>query len=72
MKLKVEGYDYLARDSKSNAIVNTSKNDYQIYLNRIKSREQQSDNIRNVVKEVNVLKQELEEIKSLLKEMIKK
>jgi hypothetical protein len=72
MKLKVEGHDYLARDLKSNAIVNTSKNDYQLYINRIKSREQQSDNIRNVIKEVNVLKQELEEIKSLLKEMVKK
>jgi hypothetical protein len=72
MKLKVEGHDYLARDSRSNAIINTSKNDYQLYINRIKSREQQSDNIRNVVKEVNVLKQELEEIKSLLKEMVKK
>jgi hypothetical protein len=72
MKLKVEGYDYLARDSKSNAIVNTSKNDYQLYINRVKSREQQGDNIRNVIKEVNVLRQELEEIKSLLKEMVKK
>jgi hypothetical protein len=72
MKLKVEGYDYLTRDSKSNAIVNTSKNDYQLYINRVKSREQQGDNIRNVIKEVNVLRQELEEIKSLLKEMVKK
>ena len=72
MKLKVEGHDYLARDLRSNAIINTSKNDYQLYINRIKSRELQGDNIRNVIKEVNVLKQELEEIKSLLKEMVKK
>jgi hypothetical protein len=72
MKLKVEGHDYLARDLRSNAIVNTSKNDYQLYINRVKSREQQGDNIRNVIKEVNVLRQELEEIKSLLKEMVKK
>ena len=72
MKLKVEGHDYLARDLRSNAIINTSKNDYQLYINRIKSRELQGDNIRNVIKEVNVLRQELEEIKSLLKEMVKK
>jgi hypothetical protein len=72
MKLKVEGYDYLARDSRSNAIINTSKNDYQLYINRIKSREQQGDNIRNVIKDVNLLKQELHEIKALLKEMVKK
>jgi hypothetical protein len=72
MKIKVAGHDSLARDVRSNAIVNTSKNDYQIYMNRIRSREQQSDEIRNTIKEINVLKQELFEIKSLLKEVIKK
>ena len=72
MKIKVEGHDSLARDIRSNAIVNTSKNEYQIYMNRIRSREQQSDEIRNTIKEINVLKQELFEIKTLLKEVIKK
>ena len=72
MKIKVEGHDSLARDIRSNAIVNTSKNEYQIYMNRIRSREQQGDQIRNTIKEINVLKQELFEIKSLLKEVLKK
>ncbi len=72
MKIKVEGHDSLARDVKSNAIVNTSKTEYQIYMNRIRSREKQSDDIRNTIKEINLLKQELFEIKSLLKEVIKK
>jgi hypothetical protein len=72
MKIKVEGHDSLARDIRSNAIVNTSKNEYQIYMNRIRSREQQSDEIRSTVKEINLLKQELFEIKNLLKEVIKK
>jgi len=72
MKIKVAGHDSLARDIRSNAIVNTSKNEYQIYMNRIRSREQQSDEIRNTIKEINLLKQELFEIKSLLKEVIKK
>jgi hypothetical protein len=72
MKIKVEGHDSLARDVRSNAIVNTSKNEYQLYMNRIRSREQQSDEIRNTIKEINLLKQELFEIKNLLKEVIKK
>ena len=72
MKIKVEGHDSLARDVRSNAIVNTSKNEYQLYMNRIRSREQQSDEIRNTIKEINLLKQELFEIKTLLKEVIKK
>lgn len=72
MKLKVEGHDSLARDLRSNAIVNTSQNEYQIYMNRVRSREQQGDQIRNVVKEINLLKKEMFEIKDLLKQVIKK
>ena len=66
------GHEDLIRDVKSNAIVNTNKNEYQVYMNRIKSREQQGDQIRNTIKEINILKQELFEIKELLKEVIKK
>ena len=62
----------MERDARSNAIVNTNKSEYQLYMNRIKSREQQSDQIRNTIKEINILKQELFEIKELLKEVIKK
>ena len=66
------GHEDLIRDIKSNAIVNTNKSEYNIYMNRIKSREQQGDQIRNTIKEINILKQELFEIKELLKEVIKK
>ena len=72
MKIKFEGHSSLVRDIRSNAIVNTNKSEYQIYMNRIKSREQQGDQIRNTIKEINILKQELFEIKELLKEVIKK
>ena len=72
MKIKVEGHSSLARDIRSNAIVNTNKSEYQLYMNRIKNREQQGDQIRNTIKEINILKQELFEIKELLKEVIKK
>ena len=72
MKIKVEGHSSLVRDIRSNAIVNTNKSEYKIYMNRIKSREQQGDQIRNTIKEINILKQELFEIKELLKEVIKK
>ena len=72
MKIKVEGHSSLVRDIRSNAIVNTNKSEYQIYMNRIKSREQQGDQIRNTIKEINILKQELFEIKELLKQVIKK
>ena len=71
-RLKVEGYADLVRDMKSNAIINTSKSEYKMYMARVSAREQQGDEIRNTVKEINNLKAELREIKNLLKEVIKK
>ena len=72
VKVKVEGYESLVRDIKSNGIINTNKTEYQIYMARIRSREKQGDDIRNAVKEINNLKAELREIKSLLQEVTKK
>ena len=69
--LKVEGHTSLVRDTYSNGIVNTNVNEYQIYMQRVKSREQQGDQIRNAVKEINTLKTELREIKNLIKELVK-
>ena len=71
-KVKVEGFESLIRDVKSNAIVNTNKSEYQVYMARIRAREKQGDEIRNAVKEINTLKAELREIKSLLQEVTKK
>jgi hypothetical protein len=71
-KLKVEGYESLVRDVRSNGIINTNKSEYQVYMARIRAREKQGDEIRNAVKEINTLKAELREIKSLLQEVTKK
>jgi len=70
--VKVEGYESLVRDVKSNAIVNTNRSEYQMYMARIRAREKQGDEIRNAVKEINTLKAELREIKNLLQEVTKK
>ena len=51
-------------------IVNTNKNEYTIYMERIKTRAKQADQIRHTVKEINSLKRELREIKNLLREVI--
>ncbi len=70
-RLKVQGYDSLVRDTSTNAIINTSRSDYQIYMQRRQARETQSDMIRGAVKEINNLKKELREIKELLVGVIK-
>ena len=71
-RVKVEGYESLVRDTKSNGIIHTNKTEYQLYMARVRAREQQGDEIRSAVKEINNLKAELREIKSLLQEVIKK
>jgi len=68
-KLRVEGHTGLVRDTNSNAIVNVNKSEYQLYMSRYNAREKQSDVLRDTVKEINTLKQELFEIKKLLKEI---
>ena len=70
-RIKVEGYSSLVRDINSNGIVNTSVSEYQTYMKRVRAREQQGDQIRSAVKEINNLKTELREIKGLIKELVK-
>ena len=71
-RLKVQGYDSLVRDTKTNAIVNTSTSEYTIFMQSVKAIEKQGDQIRNVVKEINNLKSELREIKDLIRENLGK
>ena len=71
-RLKVEGHSNLERDVRSNGVVNTNTTEYQLYMSRIRAREKQGDAIRNTVKEINDLKKEMYDIKSLLKEVLNK
>ena len=70
-QIKVEGHSSLVRDTYSNGIVNTNVSEYQVYMQRVRSRNKQGDEIRSAVKEINTLKAELREIKNLLKEIVK-
>ena len=70
-RIKVEGYTSLVRDVNSNGIVNTNVSEYQTYMKRIRMRNEQGDQIRSAVKEINNLKAELREIKGLIRELVK-
>ena len=71
-RLKVEGHESLVRDTNSNAVINSSTSEYRIYMSRYRSREKQSDEWRNACKEINNLKAELREIKTLIIEKLGK
>ena len=51
--LKVEGHEHLVRESRSHAIINADNSGYSIYMQRVRAREKQGDQIRNAVKEIN-------------------
>ena len=63
---KVEGHAHLVRDLKSQAIVNTDSDAYARYMARKRKQKEQTDEIRSVIRDVNVLKTEMREIKNLL------
>ena len=67
MKLiRVEGFESLIKDVDTKAIINTNRSEYNSYMVRVKSRETNSDTIRSLCKEINILKKELFEIKKEL------
>ena len=70
--LKVEGYNNLVRDTKSNAIINTDRSAYQMAKKRAADAQRQRDEIRTATREINNIKCEMHEIKSMLKTLLDK
>jgi hypothetical protein len=56
----------LSRDVHSNAIINTNRNAYEMAVKRSRDAQRQRDEIREASREINTLKTEMQEIKSLL------
>jgi len=66
---KVEGHTHLVRDLKSQAIINTDSDAYARYMTRKAKQSKKDDEVRDVIRDVNELKNEMREIKNLLVEM---
>ena len=65
--IKVLNIDNLQRDIKSNAVVNTSSSEYEIYIARKQQRELDKNKMQDMCREINTLKAELIEIKRMIK-----
>mgnify|MGYP000161767872 CR=1 FL=1 len=57
---KVEGHAHLVRDLKSQAIINTDSDAYARYMARKRVQKQRNDELREVIRDVNELKIEME------------
>ena len=67
MMIKVLNCDNLERDLKTNAIVNTSSSEYEIYIARKQQRELDKNKMQDMCREINTLKAELIENKRMIK-----
>jgi hypothetical protein len=63
--IPVKGHPNLYRDERSGAIINSDTNAYNQYVNSIRNRDTQKNDIDS-------MKKDIDEIKSLLKELLKK
>ena len=70
--LQVEGHENLVRDTQSNAIINKNKSAYLLAKQRAESAQRQRDAIRNANREINNIKSEMHEIKSMLQTLLDK
>ena len=70
--LQVEGHENLVRDTESNAIINKNKSAYLLAKQRAQNAQRQRDAIRNANREINNIKSEMHEIKSMLKTLLDK
>lgn len=65
--IKVKDKDYLVRDVESNGIVNTDYENYRKYVDSYKQKLSESRTIKDLQNEVSSLKEDLNEIKNLLR-----
>ena len=70
--LQVEGHDELVRDTESTAIIKKNRGAYIIAKQRAEAAQRQRDAIRNANREINNIKSEMHEIKSMLKTLLDK
>lgn len=69
--LKVEGHPSLERDVSSNAIINNNTRDFEAFKRKKETQLRQQSQIQDQVDQIESLKNELSEIKDILKALLK-
>ena len=69
--VKVKGHSDLVRNPVTNAIINTNKSKYEEYISRRELKKNETQKVQDLEDELSCIKDDLNEIKSLLKEIIK-
>ena len=67
---KVKDNSDLVRDPNTGAIMNTNSLDYDKYVAQRKVKNKEHEKTENIERDISTLRQELDEIKSLLRELV--
>ena len=70
MMHRVKGHSDLVRDPKTNAIINTNTLEYDKYVSRRNVSVEKNERVDEIEQNLSDLKGEINEIKSLLKELV--
>ena len=72
MRKVVEQDRSFIKDTKTQAIVNSDKKGYLAYMQRVTQKNKESDKLREMIRDINTLKAELREVKSLITRVLEK
>jgi hypothetical protein len=68
--VKVSGHSDLVRDPETNSIINKNKSEYNEYMMRKNLKSEENQKVQTIEDEVASIKSDVNEIKSLLRELI--
>ena len=72
MTLKVEGHPELERDEYSKGITNIDNDAYTKYMKGALARKQRNSSLEQNTKEINNLKQDMSQVKDMLRQLLSK
>ena len=72
MRKVVEQDRSFIKDTKTQAIVNSDRKGYFAYMQRVTQKNKESDKLREMIRDINTLKAELREVKSLITKVLEK
>jgi hypothetical protein len=71
-KYKIDGHQDLARDPETNSIINVNSSEYVRYLSQRDIKSKKNQKVQTIEEDLDKMKDEIQEIKLLLKELLRK
>ena len=71
-RIRIEGHDNLVRDVTSGAVINTSRHEYLQFMRTYNNKMAEKEKMLDMCDELNSLKGEMTEIKSMLRQILEK